>query len=60
MIKFLAGVFRGVHFMLGITAPPPGENERNFVLAWLGVILFFVVFVVLLFYFIPHLYFRSK
>ena len=59
MIKFLAGVFRGVHFMLGITAPPPGENERNFVFAWLGVILFFVVFVVLLFYFIPHLYFKS-
>jgi len=59
MIKFLAGVFRGVHFMLGITAPPPGENECNFVLAWLGVILFFVVFVVLLFYLIPHLYFKS-
>jgi len=59
MIRLLASIFRGLHFMLGITAPPPGQNERNFVLTWLAIILFFIVFCGFLFYLIPHLYFKS-
>jgi len=59
MIKFLASVFRGLHFMLGVTAPPPGQNDRNFVFTWLGIILFFFLFCAFLLYLIPHLYFRT-
>jgi hypothetical protein len=38
MIKFLANLFRGASYIFGVTAPPPGENERPFVLMWLGII----------------------
>jgi hypothetical protein len=38
MIKFLANLFRGASYIFGVTAPPPGENERPFVLMWLGTI----------------------
>jgi len=36
MIKFLAQLFRGLHFIVGISAPPPGTNDRRFVFTWLG------------------------
>ena len=36
MIQFLAKIFRGFHLIFGISAPPPGGNERAFVFAWLG------------------------
>jgi hypothetical protein len=45
MIRFLANLFRGLHWVVGITAPPPDATraqERNFVLMWVGVILFTV------------------
>jgi hypothetical protein len=58
MIKFLAKIFRGFHFVLGISAPPPGRNERGFVFAWLGIVACIVAFSLVLFYVIPHLYFR--
>jgi hypothetical protein len=45
--------------MLGITAPPPGENERKFVFTWLAVLLFLAIFCAFLLYLIPHLYFRA-
>lgn len=58
MIKFLAQIFRGFHYIVGISAPPPGTSDRTFVLAWLGAIAFIVAFcMILLFYVIP-LYFR--
>jgi hypothetical protein len=59
MIKLLAQFFRGFHYVVGISAPSPGTSERAFVFAWLGAIAFFaVVFVILIFYIIPYLYFR--
>jgi membrane-associated protease RseP (regulator of RpoE activity) len=59
MIKFLAQLFRGLHFIIGISAPPPGASDRTFVFAWLGGIAFIVVFfMILFFYIIPSLYFR--
>jgi hypothetical protein len=58
MIKFLAQLFRGLHYIIGISAPPPGTRDRSFVFAWLGGIAFIVVFGVILFYVIPFLYFR--
>jgi hypothetical protein len=59
MIKFLAKIFRGVHLIFGVSAPPPGLNERKFVLAWLGIIACLVAFCMVLFYVIPALYFRQ-
>ncbi len=59
MIQFLAKIFRGFHFMFGISAPPPGQNERKFVLAWLGILASLIAFAMILFYAIPYLYFRK-
>jgi hypothetical protein len=56
MIHFLASFFRGVHFILGITAPPPGHNERTFVLIWLAVIGVLLLLFGGLLYLIPVLY----
>jgi hypothetical protein len=59
MIKFLAQLFRGLHFIVGISAPPPGTNDRRFVFTWLGGIAFIVAFFMLLvYYIIPTLYFK--
>jgi hypothetical protein len=38
MIKFLAEIFRGFHYMVGISAPPPDTSDRTFVFAWFGAI----------------------
>jgi hypothetical protein len=56
MIKSLANLFRGFSLVFGITAPPPGGNERPFVLLWLGIIGVVIVFSVLLFYLLSHLH----
>lgn len=58
MIKFLAKFFRGLHLIFGVSAPPEGQNERAFVLIWLGVLAFLGALVVLLTYLVPHLYFK--
>jgi hypothetical protein len=58
MIAFLARLFRGVHYVVGISAPPPGTSERKFVLWWLaGIGLVVAVFVVLILV-VPTVYFR--
>ena len=38
MIPFLARLFRRLHWVVGVSAPPPGTNDRRFVLMWLGII----------------------
>jgi hypothetical protein len=59
MIKLLAQLFRGLHYIVGISAPPPGASDRTFVFAWLGgITLIAAFFVSLVFYIIPFLYFR--
>ena len=58
MIKLLARFFRGVHLIFGVSAPPEGQNERTFVVIWLGIVAFLVAFGVALTYFLPYLYFR--
>ena len=50
MIKFLANLFRGLSFVLGITAPPPEQDQRSFVFMWLGIVVFVLTFCVVLFY----------
>jgi hypothetical protein len=42
MIKFLAQFFWGVHYIVGISLPPPGTSDRTFVFFWLGDIAFMV------------------
>ena len=59
MIRFLAKVFRGFHLVFGISAPPPGRNERTFVFAWLAIFACIIAFCMFLFYVIPSLYFRQ-
>ena len=59
MIKLLAKFFRGVHLIFGVSAPPEGQNERTFVLIWLGVLAFLAGFVALLTYLVPRLYFKQ-
>ncbi len=57
VIKFLAQVFRGLHYIVGISEPPAGTSDRTFVFAWLGGIAFMVVFAMILMYYIaPFLY----
>jgi hypothetical protein len=56
MIRFLARVFRGLHAVMGITAPPPDHNERSFVFMWLGVIAFCIAFCGFLFYLMIHVF----
>jgi len=58
MIKLLAKLFRGVHLIFGVSAPPEGQNERTFVLTWLGILAFLAVFGVALTYFLANLYFK--
>ena len=58
MIKLLAEFFRGIHYIVGISLPPPSIDDRKFVLAWLCGIAAFVAFCVIIFvYLIPALYF---
>jgi hypothetical protein len=58
MIKLLAKFFRGLHLIFGVSAPPEGQNERSFVLIWLGILGFLIAFGAALTYFLPYLYFR--
>lgn len=55
VIRFLAGIFRGLSFVVGITAPPPGQDERRFVLLWLGIVAFLILSVAMVFYFISQM-----
>ena len=59
MIKLLARFFRGVHLIFGVSAPPEGQNERTFVLIWLGILAFLIAFGASLIYFLPYLYFKK-
>jgi hypothetical protein len=57
MIKFLANLFRQLHIVIGITAPPPERDaraERAFVFTWIAMIIL-VVFAAL-FYVISKFY----
>ena len=58
MIKFLARLFRGLHYIVGISEPPPGTSERKFVFTWLLGIAFVAAAFVTLVLIIPFLYFR--
>ncbi|HEY2821715.1 MAG TPA: hypothetical protein VGJ06_11795 [Candidatus Acidoferrum sp.] len=56
MIKTLADIFRGFSLVFGITAPPPGQDERRFVMLWLGIASVTVLFFVGVFFALSHLH----
>lgn len=58
MIRLLAKFFRGLHLVFGVSAPPEGQNERTFVLIWLGILAFLAAFGAAVMYFLPQLYFK--
>ena len=58
MIKFLAQLFRGLQYIVGISEPPPGTSDRKFVFTWLAGIAFIAVVFVILVLIVPLIYFR--
>jgi hypothetical protein len=58
MIKFLARLFRGLHYIVGISEPPPDTSDRKFVFTWLVGIAFVAVVFVILILIVPFLYLR--
>jgi hypothetical protein len=56
MIALLAKMFRGLHMIVGITAPGTGQNERSFVLMWLGIIAFIIAFCAFVFYLMAYVF----
>jgi hypothetical protein len=56
MIKTLANIFRGFSLVFGITAPPPGPDDRRFVILWLGIVGVTVLFFVGVLFAISHLH----
>jgi hypothetical protein len=58
MIKLLAQLFRGLHYIVGISEPPPGTSDRKFVFTWLVGIAFVAVVFVVLILGVPLFYFR--
>jgi len=58
VIKFLADLFRGLHYIVGISEPPPNTSDRKFVFTWLVGIPFVAAVFVALVLIIPFLYFR--
>jgi hypothetical protein len=58
MIKILAQLFRGLHYVVGISAPPPGTTDRKFVFVWLIGIAFVAAAFMALVPIMPFLYFN--
>jgi hypothetical protein len=59
MIKFLANLFRELHIIVGITAPPAEQDahaERAFVFTWIAMIILVIALTAGLFYLILKLY----
>ncbi len=48
-MRFLISLMRGLHMVIGIHTPPPGQ-ERLYVFVWIGIIVFFMIGLALLFY----------
>ncbi len=57
MYSSLARFFRGMNMAMGVTTLPENaspEKERKFVLAWLGILAFLLLWVVILFFWITN------
>lgn len=59
MIRLLAEFFRQIHYIVGISLPPPTASDRTFVSAWLvSIAAIGAFFVLMMVYIIPFLVFR--
>jgi len=58
MIKFLARFFRGLHYIVGVSEPPPDISDRKFVFVWLVAVAVVAAVFLTLILIIPFLYFR--
>ena len=56
LIKRLADLFRGFSLVFGISAPPPEQDQRQFVMLWLGIVSFTILFFVGVLFAISHLH----
>ncbi|HUE44500.1 MAG TPA: hypothetical protein VMP12_13080 [Candidatus Sulfotelmatobacter sp.] len=56
IIKTLASVFRGFSLVFGISAPPPGQDERQFVMLWVGIIALTILFFIGVLFAISHVH----
>lgn len=56
MIHVLAKLFRQLHGIFGITAPPPSNDERPFVFMWLGIIALMIAWCGLILYLIRNVF----
>jgi hypothetical protein len=54
MIKTLANIFRGFSLVFGISAPPPDQDQREFVMLWLGIITVTILFFIGVLFAISH------
>jgi len=55
-IKRLAELFRGFSLVFGISAQPPEQDQRQFVMLWLGIIAVTILFFVGVLFAISHLH----
>jgi hypothetical protein len=56
MIRTLANIFRGFSLVFGISAPPEDQDQRQFVMIWLGIITVTILFFIGIFFAISHLH----
>ena len=56
MIHFLARLFRQIHGIVGITAPPEGTKDRKVVLIWLIVLVVILVWCAALLYLMLYVF----
>jgi hypothetical protein len=56
VIKRLADLFRGFSLVFGISAPPPEEDQRQFVMLWLGIIGVTILFFLGVLFALSHLH----
>ena len=54
VVKRLADLLRGFSLVFGISAPPPEQDQRQFVMLWLGIITVTILFFVGVFFAISH------
>jgi len=54
MIKWLAEIFRGFSLVFGISAPPQDQDQRQFVMLWLGIIAVTILFFIGVLFAISH------
>jgi hypothetical protein len=56
IVTTLANIFRGFSLVFGISAPPPDQDQRQFVMLWLGIIVLTILFFVGVLFGISHLH----